>query len=373
MAPPRRPSFARSVVFALLPLVSLWLGLEALALVWFLWGPSSKAPRPKMMYAPHPYRVYHLVPGTTDERGTAHHNRFGLRGRDFPARKPPATIRIVCLGGSTTYCSAATTDSHTYPGRLEQFLRRRYAGAPFKIEVINAGHSAYTSLESLVLFETRMLDFSPDVAIFHNAVNDLWEATQFRGFASDYSIERRTFGPMRAKVWEYSPLLTILFRRATTPFNPYAPNKMVGLMSMIHHPINPLPNDRAVWAERARLSADVLERNIRSFIAVARGNGVIPVLSTMSCGSKGSLFYEGIRVCNERIRRLAAAESVVLVDFASSMPWNSRIFYDDCHIRDRPEGLERKGRIFADVLIREGIIEKAARRRGLGPEARSPR
>jgi len=353
----------RFVFFAFLPLAIGWLAMEGLALAYFSFGGGRGQPRAQMLFVAHPYRIFEFIPGRTDESGHASHSSQRLRGRAVPTEKPAATVRIVCLGGSTTYSIGATTDTHTYPAHLERFLRQHYANAPFAIEVINAGHPTYTSLESLILFQTRLLDFSPDITILHNTLNDSWMATKFRTYASDYTHGRHTFGPLGPHAWEYSPLLSLLFACVTTPFNPYAPNRSVDLVGMIHSRWGDVPPfDAKARQERAQLAAEAVGRNALSFVSVARGNNVIPVLATETARDERSFFTQVLTSCNERLRTIAVGGSVVLVDFAREMPWNPRSFYDICHLRDRPEGLERKGRIFADALIRAGVIDQAARR-----------
>jgi len=352
----------RLAAFAFLPLVIGWAVMEGLAFVYFAVGPSAREAHPPIIYGLHPYRIYELVANRTDESGHASHNSHNLRGRDLPTTKPADTVRIVCLGGSTTYGVGATTDSHTYPAHMERFLRERYAQAGFAVEVINGGHPAYASLESLILFQTRLLDFSPDVAILHNSLNDAWMATNFSTYAGDYSHGRHTFGPLGPSTWEYSPLLSLLFAGATSPRNPYAPNRQADLIRLMHHPWGDMkPLSKAAEQERARQAADVLERNTLAFISIARGNHAIPVISTETSRDDGNFYWRVLTGCNERLRTIAARESVALVDFAREMPWNPRAFFDPCHLRDRPDGLELKGKIFADALIRAGVVERAAR------------
>ena len=364
--PIRNPQSAirnlRLLVFALLPLVIGWLAMECLALAYFSFGAGRRQSRAQLIYAPHPYRIFELAAGRTDESGHVSLNSQGLRGRNFPVAKPASTVRILCLGGSTTYGPGATTDTHTYPAHLERFLREQYADASFAIEVINAGHPAYTSLESLILFQTRLVNFSPDIAILQNAINDAWMATVFRTFAGDYSHGRHSFGPLGPHAWEYSPLLSLLFARTTTPRNPFAPNHAVDLLKMINNRWGEgFSLDGPARQERAALGADVVERNTLSFVATARGNGVIPVIATETSRAEEGFYNQVLAACNDRVRAVAAREGVILVDFAREMPWNSRAFYDPCHLRDRPEGLEQKGRIFAQALIRAGVIERRVR------------
>lgn len=357
-------TLGRRILFSFLPLIIGWVVMEGLVLAYYLLAPTAPSKERHMLYSPHAYRNYQLTPNVVDLEDHSSHNAHGLRGRFLPLYKTTGTIRIACLGGSTTYNTSATTDSRTYPARLETVLREHYSSAPFVIEVINAGHPAYTSLETLVLFETLVLDFSPDVAIFHHGLNDTWEGTQFPNFQGDYTHARHTFGPLEVRAWEYSPLLTFLFRKATSPFNPYAPNRSVDLIRLIHNETDDTKKlSQAQRQERVRRCIDTLERNVLTFLALARGNGVIPVLSTMSSRQAENLYGDALLAWNERLRVIAKRESVAFVDFANELPWDPRAYYDTIHLRDRPEGLGRKAKIFADVLIRERIIEQAVAKR----------
>jgi hypothetical protein len=366
----KKTRFSRSVrliVFALLPALLLWLAAEAFVVAGFSLGLIDRARYGfplvgDLLIRAHPYRPYVYAPGRKDRLRWASTNSHGLRGPEFPTHKPPRTIRILCLGGSTTYCNGAMTDSHTYPAHMEQFLRERCAGRPFAIEVINAGHPAYVSLDSLVLFETQGLDFEPDIAVFHHGINDAWVAAALADFETDYSHARRTFHGRRA-AWEVSPLLTFLFRRATTAFNPWRPNPQRGIVDYINVPLRKATAEEYARMEqgRARELADALERNLITFAAVARGNGVIPVVSTMSHKPMDTLYYRVLEAGNARIRQVAAERSIPLIDFERLLPWNADIYFDWCHLRDAPQGLEAKGRLFADELLRLGLIDEAAR------------
>ena len=351
------------MLFCLLAPAIFWLGIEFVLLAcWFL-GLSFHGERPPWLVRPHPYRLFQYIPGSTSLGRTCYHNSFGLRDRELPAPKPPGTIRLVCLGGSTTYGPWATTNTHTYPAHLERLLRERYAKSSFAVEVINAGQPLYSSLETLILFQTLLLDFSPDVVILQLSINDAFVGSKFRGFAGDFSRARHTMSPPRPALWEYSPLLTVAFAKVTGPFNPYQPNLSVTLMNLTHNRWEDgLSPAAPAQEERARESADTLERNVLSFIAVARGNGIVPVLATDTYARGGDFFDVVGTACNDRLRAVATSYTVVLVDFARDMPWDSQLFYDTCHLRDAPGTFDRKAGIFADASIRAGVIEQVAHR-----------
>jgi lysophospholipase L1-like esterase len=81
--------------------------------------------------------------------------------------RPGRRIRIVCTGGSTTFCPSCD-DAETWPSRLEVELQRRGIDA----EVINAGVLGWYSYQERLRFERDILTLSPDVVIAHQGWNE---------------------------------------------------------------------------------------------------------------------------------------------------------------------------------------------------------
>src|SRR5262249_41299894 len=46
-------------------------------------------------------------------------NSLGFRGDEFERNKPPRTVRIACLGASTTFCAEVSHNHRTWPHRLQ--------------------------------------------------------------------------------------------------------------------------------------------------------------------------------------------------------------------------------------------------------------
>jgi len=95
-------------------------------------------------------------------------NHQGTRGPDIPA-KQPGELRILSLGESTTF-GVNVSDDQTYSADLERLLRADKPARP--VTVINAGVSAYSSFQSLLLLEQRGMAWQPDVVLFYHEVND---------------------------------------------------------------------------------------------------------------------------------------------------------------------------------------------------------
>jgi lysophospholipase L1-like esterase len=98
-------------------------------------------------------------------------NSLGFRGDEFSRQKPPDTVRIACVGASTTFCIEATSNETTWPARLQSLLQAQQPDV--NIEVINAGVGGYLMDESLKNVQYRVLPLQPDLVIFYEGHNDL--------------------------------------------------------------------------------------------------------------------------------------------------------------------------------------------------------
>jgi Flp pilus assembly protein TadD len=95
----------------------------------------------------------------------------------FPVKKGPDTIRIFCLGGSTTY--GHPFDGRTsFPRWLEDLLK---ASSPDKnFEVINAGGVSYASYRIVPLVR-EALQYGPDLIVISDAHNEFLERRTYSG------------------------------------------------------------------------------------------------------------------------------------------------------------------------------------------------
>ena len=98
-------------------------------------------------------------------------NSLGFRGKEFSEIKPNETYRIFLLGGSQMFGTGATSDITTIPGYLNQYIEQK--DHTFSIEVINAGLKGVDSHKELLLLQNMIIDFSPDMVIVYDGLNDL--------------------------------------------------------------------------------------------------------------------------------------------------------------------------------------------------------
>lgn len=137
---------------------------------------AASKPAPRYLFKPNlriTVKNDLLEPAKNGDKVYWSSNSWGFRGPEFPLEKKEGTIRIVCLGASTTE-GVGLLDDETYPFFLQQELANKFPGHP--VEVINAGHHAFDIDDLLELLRQRILPLKPDVVLFYEATNNIYFA-----------------------------------------------------------------------------------------------------------------------------------------------------------------------------------------------------
>ena len=133
------------------------------------------------------------------------HPPFLYRGKKFDKKKDPETIRIITLGGSTTYGFCVETKD-TYPFQLEKILNEK----GYRVEVINGAVSGYTTVHSLVNYMLNLVYLEPDIVYIYHGINDVKISDDPETFKTDYSHVMHALG---SEWYEHSIIYTILQNR----------------------------------------------------------------------------------------------------------------------------------------------------------------
>jgi len=94
-------------------------------------------------------------------------NEHGYRGPVVPVERDESTLRILCIGDSTTY-GVGVESEETYSAQLRKILEDQGCEA----EVINGGVPSYTSAQGLAALERAWRDFRPDLILTYFGNND---------------------------------------------------------------------------------------------------------------------------------------------------------------------------------------------------------
>jgi lysophospholipase L1-like esterase len=118
-------------------------------------------------------RLGHALVRDFDYFGWVHINPQGFRGRRPVALdKPDGVLRIMAVGGSTTFDTFVSGDTAAWPARLEHWLQR--LAPDRKVEVINAGVPGYAVMQDLIRLETELYAYRPDLIVLYQGHNDLF-------------------------------------------------------------------------------------------------------------------------------------------------------------------------------------------------------
>ena len=100
-------------------------------------------------------------------------NQFGLRSIGMRTKeKPERTIRILCLGASTTDQATQNT-ADTWSAILEKRLTEEFAGRGVRFEVAAYGRGGDKVFQTYHWARQNLLDFEPDLVVTLLGINDL--------------------------------------------------------------------------------------------------------------------------------------------------------------------------------------------------------
>lgn len=141
-----------------------------------------------LRYQEHPFTAWSLNPRFVNIYGERIHNSLGFRASKDFAKNELGTLRIYCVGGSTTYCTDIEKNEQTWPQLLGLYLTESL-GTP--VEVINGGVGGFNTFQSYIRLSAYIDQINPDLVIVYHAKNDLnpfyHETVDRRKVLPDYS------------------------------------------------------------------------------------------------------------------------------------------------------------------------------------------
>jgi lysophospholipase L1-like esterase len=208
-----------------------------------------------------PHRLFGSDVYSADEDGPSIRSRHG---EPFTFDKASGVTRIVTFGGSTSVNKAVFVEHGLhYSSVLQTQLKQRFPDKAF--EVITVANEAYTIPHSITLLAFDVLSWDPDIVILSHNFNDL-NASYFPGFRPDYSNKlSHAYYNMTWRKYTCQMLRLCRFVSARL--------RASGLNG---HPVR-----RASYGTQPpAIAQDVFERNLRSFAALARENGIRVILGS---------------------------------------------------------------------------------------------
>lgn len=317
--------------------------------------------------SPRPYYLYINAPLSGTKAGvqiTPDGYRNGVESivPDFKG------VRILAIGGSTTYGWLLEDYHDAWPAQLEALLKQKFQ---FPVQVINAGLPAGTSAESLVAYVLRDQSFHPDIVVIHNGGNDS-HPLYFSDYRPDYSTYRSSVqGALTPRPGEVTLLRHSYFMRLI--YATWLKGQNVGTVQT--QPVD-APSPAQALQNVKKNEPIGFERNMHSLITLIREKGGRPVLFPFYLAEREVLKFlpESARYAestydaltlgiakNKTVLRKIAAERKIPIFEMEGKTIPAEDFFDHCHLKKGGEAI--KAAFLAEKLV--PVIRETAKSKGL--------
>jgi hypothetical protein len=307
------------------------------------------------LYTGHPFLQYIHNPDFVLENDTTKgpfkpFNSLGFKGHDYPYEKPKNTVRIACIGGSTT--------AHGYPRLLENYLNGlpQVKNDSVRFQGMNFGVAGYSSAHSLVNFLLNVVDFDPDYVVIQHAWNDEMVRNYATGFKSDYSHAFK-FYHEPVVVDRFPIRISIIYRYFKAALTG-EPGWAYLQTATVHRTSDELlaAAQKIEWKNLEELKP--FRRNIETIIDLALLRNIKPVLVTMPHTINPKLFwyyvYPHVDQCNDILREIHTKyrDKIIFIDLDQMITGKRDDFFNDlAHMND--EGEELKAEQIGNAILQD--------------------
>lgn len=316
----------------------------------------AELPPPEFRFVPHHYLNYALNPEQYRGGVLQHDPVYRIRRTEPLRPRREVKLRILALGGSTTYDNALLREEDTWVYRLESKLRADYGPG---VEVINGGVGGYTLYENFIHYVTLLTYLQPDVVLIFSGINDV-NPRMFGDLAPDYSNYRR---PWRRGTNDLLPSPVPWL----APFFPYryyylravvlpARQRSIGRETQYEYP---WPDTWQASLERngPQLYGEILDNLVLLLRAQGHRVVILPQYFTPRRG-RDQTFAVGVNEHNEIDRQVAERYGLpfgaALLEPDTFSPADT---VDNCHFST--SGAARMAELVYDLLRSSGTLDDA--------------
>jgi len=287
-------------------------------------------------------------------------NSLGFRGEEIERVKPARTLRIACLGASTTFCAEVSSNRATWPARLQARLQALYPQVA--VEVINAGVPSYTAEESLQNLRQRVLPLRPDLVIYYEANNEIARDTESVAARAGFHVKKDS--GFVANLTKASLFFDLAYKNiairtrgdgehAVTTIPRDLPNRFIGVLDTMAAELGQrdVPLVLSTFIVKYR-------RTQNHQTQVANADVAFYYMPWMSVDA----LLDAVDIYNQAIVDFAGRRHLDIVDNRDSIPPDADHFRDCMHLTDR--GAEAMADRFLTYLQRSGLIDRVLARLG---------
>lgn len=318
-SPPSRPRLPlwKKLLFAFLTL-ALFFGLIELILFFIGVKPLSYEEDPYVGFSSQ-IPLFIGQEGSESQLVTARNKLAYFNKQTFSKEKPDDTVRIFCMGGSTTY-GRPYDDTTSFCGWLRELLPA--ADPSQNWELINAGGISYASYRVAALME-ELSEYDPDIFIVYCGQNEFLERRTYSGII-DMPESVRGLSAVLSKTRTYSGISRII--RNTGKSGEEVPDELDGeVNAILDQSVGPQDYERD-----EELESQVLAHyrfNMARIVDIARAAGakvlfVTPASNLRNCSPFKSQHRHGL--AGEQLQQWeshmkAARKNVASENFAEAL------------------------------------------------------
>ena len=250
-----------------------------------------------------------------------------------------ADSTIAFIGGSTTECMFIDEDKR-FPYLVGQLLETN----KFKVNTINSGVSGNDSLHSIDIFLNKIIADKPNIAVLMHNINDLSVLLYEKSYWNDN---------------DYRSPLIVEDRSIKSFIKQLLPNTYELLYRLKTNLAGQIDEFKDIRGKKLTINRDqILDQfgsNLEIFVNTAKAKHIQPVLMTQanrftekpdatilknlaalkSLGVSYQDYRDIYRAMNKKIRQVATANNVLLIDLEAQIPQTREYMYDPVHFTDK--------------------------------------
>jgi len=292
-------------------------------------------------------------------------NSLGFRGDEFTRQKPPNTVRVACLGASTTFCAEVSSNHHTWPYLLQERLRKAYPGV--NIEVVNAALGGYVADDNLKNLRHRVMPLDPDLVLYYEANNEIVHDTQLLAVRDGLiRADGARQSPLVTSLSKYSVLFDLAYKNLAIMLRSRAASGDAKKLDRVP-PDLPAHFVGVLDQMRADLAAKDVPFVLSTFIVKYRRS---QDRATQIKNADVEFYYmpwmsidgmlDAMDVYNQAILDYASRAALPVVDDREAVPADAEHYSDCMHFLDK--GAEAMADRFARYILETGALKNAVSR-----------
>jgi lysophospholipase L1-like esterase len=297
-------------------------------------------------------------------------NQYGWR---YGGGTKKGTIRILCLGGSTTWSLGASHPTKSYPAQMEKYLQDK----GFSVDVVNGGCPYFTTAEMIGTLAFKGIYTQPDIVLIHEGGNDSHPLSSPRDYRPDYShwrtADRSAHDSSRLDLFRLVCKVPLYATRVIA-WKLLRPNPFQGQTLGIQ---TDSPQDALIATNDITGRTNTGYRsNLMTLSAITRAHGAKPVFITFN-QPKGKLWHLyppmkndtalatrvetrahwAIDHNNNIMLETGKNLNIPVIPFHAWHPSKDKLWIDQCHLND--EGCREKGMYVGQWLVDHGYLDGA--------------